>query len=376
MHAPRPPALLISAYDARSHRRWRVGVVDACPAFDWTAIALPPRHFAWRVRGNALGLLEPVRRAALGRPPALVLATSMTDVVALRALCPALASTPLVVYFHENQFAYPSRAGHTGDDRLEDVRFASVLRALAADRVVFNSAWNRDSFLAGARALLARMPDAVPAFVAERLAARSELLPVPLEDACFGVAESVNGRASGPFTLVWNHRWEHDKAPERLHAALLHVRAAGVRFRLHVLGERFRDAPEIFRAFERDFPDALGHFGFVPDPSAYRAVLAESDVVVSTALQDFQGLSVLDAVAAGCDALAPARLAYPEFLPERCLYASFPADPEAEAQALATALLARVPQRSPAPDLADLAWSNLAPRYGALLAGAAANGGS
>lgn len=372
MHAPRPRALLISAYDARSHRRWRVGVVDACSAFDWQVIALPPRHFAWRVRGNALGLLEPVRRAALDRPPALVLATSMTDVVALRALCPALAATPLIVYFHENQFAYPSRPGLTGDDRLEDVRFASVLRALAADRVVFNSAWNRDSFLAGARALLERMPDAVPACMTERLAARCEVLPVPLEDACFGAADVAHGR--GPLTLVWNHRWEHDKAPERLHAALLHVRAAGVSFRLHLLGERFRDAPEIFRAFGRDFPDALGQVGFVSDPAAYRAVLAASDVVVSTALQDFQGLSVLDAVAAGCDALAPARLAYSEFLPERCLYPSFPADPKAEAQALATALLARARQRAPAPDLAALAWSELAPRYDALLARAAANG--
>src|SRR5690606_31607509 len=46
--------LLLSAYDADSHRRWREGLVRELPQHAWTVLALPPRHFSWRIRGNAL----------------------------------------------------------------------------------------------------------------------------------------------------------------------------------------------------------------------------------------------------------------------------------------------------------------------------------
>ncbi len=46
--------LLLSAYDAVSHRLWREGLVAALPEHNWTVLALPPRHFRWRIRGNSL----------------------------------------------------------------------------------------------------------------------------------------------------------------------------------------------------------------------------------------------------------------------------------------------------------------------------------
>lgn len=369
---PRPKALLISAYDARSHARWREGLVRHCDAFDWQTLTLPPRHFAWRVRGNALALAAHTRAAARDGPLALLVATSMTDVLALRALRPALAAVPLVLVFHENQFAYPRRGDAAAADALEDVRFASVLRALAADVCVFNSRWNRDSFLDGARALLERMPDAVPDSVAVELEARCEVLPVPLEDTCYRVDAGARARPARPLTLVWNHRWEHDKAPERLLAALRLVRAAGVPFRLHVLGERFRTVPDAFAGLRAEFDAALGRWGYEPDTDAYRALLADSDVVLSTALHDFQGLAVLDGVAAGCDALVPDRLAYREYLPSRCRYASWPDRPDREARALAEAIVAldaerRSPSRPAPPDVSAFAWSTLAPAWRTLL---------
>jgi hypothetical protein len=44
--------LLLSPYDAHSHRRWRKGLVAAFPDWQWTVLTLPPRFFLWRVRGN------------------------------------------------------------------------------------------------------------------------------------------------------------------------------------------------------------------------------------------------------------------------------------------------------------------------------------
>ncbi len=44
----------------------------------------------------------------------------------------------------------------------------------------------------------------------------------------------------------------------------------------------------------------------------YQALLQQSNVVLSTALHDFQGIAVLEGVAAGCIPVVPNRLAYPE----------------------------------------------------------------
>jgi hypothetical protein len=70
--------LLLSAYDAMSHRCWRRGLVKAFPEYEWTVLTLPPRHFSWRIRGNGLTWAFSKRRA-LSRPYDLVITTSMTD---------------------------------------------------------------------------------------------------------------------------------------------------------------------------------------------------------------------------------------------------------------------------------------------------------
>ena len=58
------------------------------------------------------------------------------------------------------------------------------------------------------------------------------------------------------------------------------------------------------------------HFGFEPSREAYREWLARGTVVVSTALQENFGISVVEAVRNGCLPLLPARLSYPEIIPK------------------------------------------------------------
>ena len=91
--------LLLSPYDTISHRRWREGLVAAFPQHDWTVLTLPPRHFSWRVRGNSLSWAMS-ELPSLQRPYELVVATSMTDLSALRGLVPPLAGVPALLYFH------------------------------------------------------------------------------------------------------------------------------------------------------------------------------------------------------------------------------------------------------------------------------------
>ena len=359
-----PAALLVSGYDAASHARWAEGVMSHVAHYRWRHVALPARHFSWRVRSNALSLLGPPYAALLEPPPALLLVTSMVDLATLRGCHAGLARSHAVVYFHENQFAYPAR-----DPRLDDIRLISIKTALAADVPVFNSAYNRDSFFSGARALLARMPDGVAPELLERLAVRARVLPVPLTLP----AATARRTASGPLRLLWNHRWEHDKGPERLLAVVRALDAGGVDFELYVTGQRFRRVPPALAVLAQRYPARLAQFGPLADDAAYRALVARMDVVLSTALHDFQGLAVLDGIAAGCVPLVPDRLAYREFVPDRFRYPSWPDDARRESTALAQRIAALANDKQagrlpPPPALDALAWPALEAAYASVLA--------
>lgn len=345
--------LLLSAYDALSHRYWREGLVKALPEHDWTVLSLPARFFSWRIRGNSLSWAF-AERQRLEQPYDLVIATSMVDMTSLRGFVPSLANTPCVVYFHENQFAYPA-SGH--EHQSVEPLILNLYNALCADRVLFNSRHNRDTLLEGAERLLKKLPDQVPAGLLEQILERADVLHVPLPESVFRPAEPV----TGPLEIVWNHRWEFDKGPELLLAAVEQLLAEKVDFRLHVVGQQFRRVPAVFAQLKQrlDASGQSGHWGHVENIEAYRQLLQRADVVLSTALHDFQGIAVLEAVAAGCRPAVPNRLAYPELFDAEYRY-----DEEHETRAL-TAMLAQLSARKQrgetikAPSVHHLSWSAL-----------------
>jgi len=354
--------LLLSAYDAHSHRRWRQGLVAAFPEWQWTVLTLPPRFFSWRVRGNSLSWAYS-ERETLEQPYDVVIATSMTDLSALKGLVPALASIPSLVYCHENQFVYPDNR----DEQRIEPKITSLYTLLSAECVVFNSAYNRESFLTGARALLQQMPDAVPPGVVDSIASKSCILPVPLEHHWFESRVGVAG-SEQRLTIVWNHRWEYDKAPERLFGALLKLHEAGEDFRVHVIGQQFRKQPPVFDEMYPRLRQYIGEWGMVESERDYQCLLQRSHVVLTTALHEFQGLAVLEAVASGCVPLAPDRLAYREYIPDDCRYPSFPHDADSESSAIAYHLQSLCKrfgrgELPAAPPVENLSWRRLASAY-------------
>jgi len=359
--------LLLSPYDAASHRVWREGLVRSFPEHEWVILSLPPRFFAWRTRGNPLSLAFGNRETLTGKYD-LLIATSMTDLAELKGIVPALAVVPSVVYFHENQFAYPEQRARK---EYQNYKFTNLYTALAADAVLFNSRYNRDTFLEGADSLLQIMPDHVPRGIVRSVAEKSRILPVPLEEGLF---KEKTVKPSGPITIVWNHRWEHDKAPDRFFEALFKVRERKISFLVHVIGQRFKKQSDIFTQAREKLGEQVLSWGYVEDRRRYKDLLASSDVVVSTALHDFQGLAVLEGVAAGCRPLVPDRLAYPEFIPPGFRYPSLREDPCEEAAVLADRIgkLCVDPEGTrsgPIPDLECLSWNNMASKYREIIEG-------
>jgi glycosyltransferase involved in cell wall biosynthesis len=362
--------LLLSAYDAASHQRWRRGLVSAFSDYQWEILVLPARYFSWRIRGNSLSWAYG-QREVLEQPYELIIATSMVDLATLKGLVPSLAATPSIVYFHENQFAYPENERQL---RSLEPAMVNLYSALAADRLVFNSEYNRSSFIRGVGQLLKKLPDFVPPGIVEQLQQCSELLPVPIEMECF---QDKHSDSSSPLHIVWNHRWEYDKGPDRLLRLVKLLLGQNQVFSLSVLGEQFRERPEEFdeikQAFSGQSSAVLKHCGYIESISEYRQILASADVVLSTALHDFQGLAVLEAVAAGCIPVLPGRLCYGEWFDEDYCYRSFVDDIEREAQEVAGRLIALMEAKKaatlpPAPSVENFAWQALKPGYQRLLA--------
>jgi len=354
-------ALLLSAYDAQSHRRWHQGMVRHLP-YDWRVLTLPPRHFRWRFRGNPLSWFTELGGIVQEEQFDRLVVTSMVDLATLRGLVPQLTELPTLVYFHENQFAYPLQHGEFD----AELAIHNVYTALAADRVAFNSEFNRTSFMEGVRWMLKKMPDCVPPSIVERLEEKGIVLPVGLEAHWFNTRCT---RSDGPLRIVWNHRWEYDKAPERFFGALRRMRSQGVEFEVYVMGQRFSRSPAVFEEARHWLGTSVKQWGYVESVDRYRQILGSGDVVVSTALHDFQGLAIQEAMACGCIPLVPDRLAYPEYVREAWRFASCPSNGEQEAEALCERLvqLAQDPSGLSAPlsahSVQRFQWSLLCDAY-------------
>ncbi len=328
--------LLLSAYDASSHRRWYQTLQNSFPEYQWTVLSLPARFFSWRIRGNSLSWAFS-EREKLEDSYDLLIATSMVDLSSLRGFVPSLACVPTIVYFHENQFAYP-----ISEQQFDSVepKVVSLYSALAADKVLFNSDYNRETFLAGIEQFLKQMPDYVPVGLVDNIKKKSTVLPVPLDEECY---QPSSKDPSAPLEIIWNHRWEYDKGPDRLFAAITRVMDKSCDFRLHVVGQQFRQLPEEFEQLKKRIeavsPISLGTWGYQESREDYRKLLARVDVVLSTAIHDFQGLSVLEAVAAGALPLVPDRLCYGEWFATEFRYPSYVNDASMEAKGLAGKIL-------------------------------------
>ena len=299
--------LLLEPYGVSSHRAWAEGFA-AHTRFEVRSVVLPGQRWRWRMRLGAVDLAEQVGElVAGGWHPDVVLVSSMVDVAALLGLCRStLGNVPVVLYFHESQFAFPD-PDVRGTFRPAGAEFASthVASMAAADVVAVNSAFHRAQIAAGVAELYAHAPDDCPIRIDDMA-----VVPVGVNAAALVAA----GASDGPPLILWNHRWDHDKNPQAFFAALRSV--ADLDWQLAVVGENTRSDPREFDEARAEFEERIVEWGHV-DRSRYEALLASADVVCSTAMHEYFGVAMVEAMTAGAVPLVPNRLSYPEVVPER-----------------------------------------------------------
>ncbi len=299
--------LALEPYYGGSHRAFLDSWIEGS-RHRWTLLTLPAYKWKWRMRHGAVTLAEEVERlVAAGKRWDLLFCSDMLNLAELRGLAgAAVHRLPAVAYFHENQLTYPTRF-----EKERDLHFGltNLTTALAAGEVWFNSAFHRDELLGAMPKMLKRMPDYRPTSAVDRIRERSRIYPQGI-----GEMPRRGPRRDGPLKILWAARWELDKDPETFFEALEIARAAGVEFRLDVLGESFRRVPEIFARARESFAEHIERWGYLPRRADYVTALGDADVMVSTARHEFFGVAVVEALAAGCFPVVPRRLAYPEIL--------------------------------------------------------------
>ena len=300
-------------------------------------LKLPATKWHWRLRCSALYFAEIAPKLSRNNQY-IFFCSSMFDLSTFLSLRPDYNSSnnskkivQKILYFHENQLAYPTRQENAYKREIRDFQFGyiQILSSLVADRVCFNSDFNRQSFLKNISAHFKKLPTnqkLIKGAIEKRILSKSEILYSPINVAKRSILiDNKNNKVANnkPLHIVWNHRWEHDKNPLSFFQVIsrLMEEVDNISISISVVGESFGEIPDTFHMYKKIFDLDNNYYngklnvknwGYVDSKEAYFSILNDADVVVSTALHEFYGVSVLEAVLHSCFPLVPNRLVYPE----------------------------------------------------------------
>jgi glycosyltransferase involved in cell wall biosynthesis len=298
--------LFIEPYFGGSHKAFANGWINQS-RHQFDLLSLPASKWKWRMRHGAVYFAKLVKeKLKKGAAWDCIFCSEMLNLAEFIGLAgQECQKIPKIVYFHENQLTYPQRFASERDYQYVLTNFTT---ALAADGVWFNSDFHRREFLTGIKDFLKKMPDFQPVQEVDEIEAKSDVVYPGVELAGHPKDKT------GPLRILWAARWEHDKNPEDFFEALKILKNTGADFRLNVIGEQFRDKPVVFDQAYDYFRENIDRWGYQPSKDDYLDALRQSDVVVSTAVHEFFGIGILEAISAGCVPVLPNRLSYPEIL--------------------------------------------------------------
>ncbi|XP_067937985.1 tRNA-queuosine alpha-mannosyltransferase-like [Watersipora subatra] len=310
--------IIVEPFYGGSHKQLLNTVFGDVSSRPYTSIyTLPAKKWHWKARTSALYFSQQIPLVEKGSTNTTIFASSVLNLAELVALRPDLAACRKLLYFHENQLQYPLQKSQQRDFQYG---YNQILSGLVADINLFNSRYNMESFLEKIPSFLKTVPDgrADAQQIVETLRIKSRLLYFALDLPPLDNYLSIS--KGDVLHIVWPHRWEHDKDPNTFFQVLEDMKTEQLAFRVSILGEKYNETPEVFKRMQEVMGDYIVEWGYQESKEKYYQVLSSAHVVVSTALHEFFGVAMLEAVHFGCYPLAPHGLAYPEHFPEECLY--------------------------------------------------------
>ena len=329
---------------------------------DIRLLTLPGRHWKWRMHGAAVTLAHEF--LSIDYQPDLIIATDMIDLSTFIALArKKIGDTPVVLFFHENQLTYPWSTTDPDTKLNRDRTYAWInyTSSLAADKILFNSRYHMQSFIQAIPDFLYAFPDYRNHDTVDDIAAKSEVQHIGIELEQF---YNEKKKANAVPILLWNHRWEYDKCPEVFFECLYRLSNEGCQFQLIVCGESYKKYPTIFDEAKDKLSAHIIHFGYAKNKERYINLVQSADLLPVTNNQDFFGISIVEAIAAGVMPLMPRRLSYPEHIDPTEHPECFYNDHEDLYQKLKVMIQ---DWSNPLPSLADQVkcydWSNIIDQY-------------
>ena len=278
--------LFIETFYLGSHARFVQGL-SSCSCHDIDVVTMPGENWRWRMLGAALHMVDAI-------PPLDgydgIIVTDLFNLADFKALvgqpCP-----PVLAYFHENQITYPQPPS---DKSAFQLGIINITTALAADRVVFNSHMHRLAFLDAVPEFLKRGRDFRPRNVATSIKEKSTVLYPGITLSDYRQVDTE--KKIDPPLIIWNHRWGYDKNCEIFFEAIQALEDRGFDFRLALMGENFGKIPDAFRTARKRFKHKILQYGYVSERRQYEKWLKRGALVISTAIQENFGISVVEVI--------------------------------------------------------------------------------
>ncbi|NXG20045.1 GTDC1 protein, partial [Grallaria varia] len=165
--------LLIEPFYGGSHKQL-MDLLQEELREDCVLCTLPAKKWHWKARTSALYFMQTVPTSPNYR---ILFASSVLNLAELAALRPDLGKLKKVLYFHENQLVYPVQKCQERDFQYG---YNQVLSCLVADVVVFNSAFNMESFLTSIGKFMKLIPDHRPKDLEKIIRPKCQVLYFPV----------------------------------------------------------------------------------------------------------------------------------------------------------------------------------------------------
>ena len=298
---------LIDSFADTSHLKWARGL-QQYSRHEIDLFIGDAHNWKWKMTGGTYDLIDQVNQSNTDYD--LFLVTDMVNLPLLVSnLRSSLKAIPIAVYFHENQITYPWSPDDQDVTLQRDHHYGWInyTSARLADKIFFNSKYHKESFLGGLPSFLKQFPKFNYSESITQIENKSSILPIGCE------LTQWNKKEVRKPTFIWNHRWEYDKNPSSFFNALFQLSDSGVDFDLIVLGKGNRRTPKIFDQALSKLDNHIIHWGWA-SIEHYNALLQKANILLVTNIQDFFGISIVEAIAAGCYPILPNRLSYPEHI--------------------------------------------------------------